>query len=88
MKEFYARLLVCEYQRNFLIPAITKGIKGACAFNKRGSVHTCLPDKNKDTQGHVFFHLTYHPRDPTSKVYSSNDANNYFTCHGSLPYGG
>ena len=65
MKEFYARLLVRGYQRDLLIPVFTKGITGSRAFIKRGSVQRCVLDKDKDTQGHVFFHLTYHPRDPT-----------------------
>ena len=38
MKEFYVRLLVHGYQREFLIPAFTKGITGARAFIKRSSV--------------------------------------------------
>ena len=60
-------LLVRGYQRDLLIPAFTKGITEARAFNKRGSVRRCVPDKDKDTTLQVFFHLTYHPRDPTSK---------------------
>ena len=67
MKEFYARLLVRGYQHDLLIPAFTKGIAGARAFIKRGSVRQCVLDQDKDTQSCVFFHLTYHPRDPTSK---------------------
>ena len=67
MKEFYARLLVRGYQRDFLIPAFSKGITGARAFISSGSVGRCVSDQDKDTQGRVFFHLTYHPRDPTSK---------------------
>ena len=67
MKEFYVRLLVCGYQRDLMIPVFTKGITGSRAFIKRGSVQRCVPDKDKDTQGHVFFHLTYHPSDLTSK---------------------
>ena len=67
MKEFYARLLVCGYQRDLMISAFTKGITGAYTFIKHGSVRRCVPDKDKDTTGQVFFHLTYHPRDPTSK---------------------
>ena len=65
MKEFYSRLLVLGYQRYLLIPAFTKGNKVPCAFFKRSSVQRCVPDKDKDTHGRVFFHLTYHPRDPT-----------------------
>ena len=38
MKYFYARLLARCYQRDLLIPAFTKGITGAHAFIKRGSV--------------------------------------------------
>ena len=38
MKEFYERLLVCVYQRDLLIPAFTKGITGARALIKCGSV--------------------------------------------------
>ena len=67
LKEFYARLLVCGYQRDLLIPAFTKGITGARAFIKHGSVRRCVSEEDKDTQVHVFFHLTYQPRDPTSK---------------------
>ena len=67
MKVFYARLLVHGYQRDLLIPALTKCIMGASAFNKRGSMQRYVLDKDKDTQGRVFFHLTYHQRDPTSK---------------------
>ena len=67
MEQFYVRLLVCGYHRDFLIPALTKGITRPCAFIKRGSVIRCVPDKDKDTTGRVFFHLPYHPRDPTSK---------------------
>ena len=44
-----------------------KVITGAHAFIKRGSVRRYVPDKEKDTTGRVFFHLKYHPRDPTSK---------------------
>ena len=67
MKQFYARLLVRGYQRNLLIPAFTKGIEGSRAFNKRGSVRRCKTDKGKDNKGRVFFHLTYRPREPTSR---------------------
>ena len=67
MKEFYVRFLVRGYQRDLLIPAFTKGITGARAFIKHGSVRQCVSEGDKDTQGCVFFHLTYHPRDPTSK---------------------
>ena len=67
MKQFYARLLVRGYQQELLIPAFTKGITGASAFIKRGYVRRYVPDKDKDSTGQVFFHLTYHPRDPTSK---------------------
>ena len=49
MKEFYARLLVRGYQRDLLIPKLLKGITGAHAFIKRGSVRRCTPDKDKDT---------------------------------------
>ena len=47
MKQFYARLLVRRYQRNLLIPTFTKGITGASAFIKRGSVIKCKPDEGK-----------------------------------------
>ena len=67
MKEFYARLLVRGYQRYLLIPTFTKGIMGAHAFIKRGSVRQYVSEEDKDTQVFVFFHLTYHPRDLTSK---------------------
>ena len=67
VKEFYVRLLVRGYQCDFLIPAFSKGITGACTFIKRGSVQLCVPEEDKDTQGRVFFQLTYHLRDPTSK---------------------
>ena len=67
MKQFYARLLVRRYQRNLLIPAFTKGIVGARAFIKRGSVRKCKKIKEEDTKGRFFFHLIYHPRDTTSR---------------------
>ena len=67
MKQFYARLLVRGYQRNLLIPAFTKGIIEARAFIKRGSVRRCKLGEEEENKGRVFFHLTYHPRDPTSK---------------------
>ena len=67
MKEFYARLLVCGYQHDLLIPDLTKGLTGARAFIKRESVQRCLSDQEKDTKGCVCFHLTYNPRQPTSK---------------------
>ena len=67
MKEFFERLLVRGYQRDFLITVFTKGITRSRAFIKRGSVRRCVPDKYKDSTGRVFFHLPYHPRDPTSK---------------------
>ena len=67
MKELYTRLLVHGYHRDFLIPEFTKGITGARAFIKFGLVRRCAPEQNKDTQVCVLFHLTYHPRDPTSK---------------------
>ena len=51
MKEFYASLLVCRYQRDLLVPAFTKGIVGAHAFIKRGSVKRCEQEKDKDTTG-------------------------------------
>ena len=38
MKEFYSRLLVRGYHCYFLNPKFTKGIMGACAFIKHGSV--------------------------------------------------
>ena len=60
MKEFYARLLVCGYQRDLLIPSFAKGITGA-------RVRQCVSDQEKKTKFCVFFHLTYHPRDPTTK---------------------
>ena len=58
MKEFYARLLVHGYQHDLLIPAFTKGITGARAFFKRGSVQRCVSEQDKDTQGRVS--STYH----------------------------
>ena len=67
MKEFYARLLVCGYQCDLLIPAFTKGITGAYTFMKHGYVRRCVLEEDKDTQGCVFFHLKYHARDPTLK---------------------
>ena len=67
MKEFYVRLIVRGYQRYLLIPEFGKGITGARAFIKRGSVLLCTSDQDKDTKGRLFFHLTYYPRDPTSK---------------------
>ena len=67
MKKIYARLLVRGYQQDLLIPAFTKGITGARAFIKRGSVRRCELDKDKDSTGRVVFHQDYHPRDPTSK---------------------
>ena len=67
MKEFYVRLLVCGYQRDFMIPAFLKGITRARAFIKRCSVRRCVSDRDKDTKICVLFHLPYHPRDPTSK---------------------
>ena len=67
MKEFYARLLVRQYQRDLLIPAFTKGITRARAFIKCGSVRRCVPEKDKGTQGCVLFHLAYYPKGPTSK---------------------
>ena len=45
MKQFYARLLVRDYQCDFLIPAFTKGIRGAHAFIKRGSIRLCFSYK-------------------------------------------
>ena len=67
MKEFFVRLLDCRYQHDFLIPAFRKGIMGACAYNKRGSVRLFTSYQDKDTKVRVFFHLTCHPRDPISK---------------------
>ena len=67
MNQFYARLLVRGYQRNLLIPAFTKGIKGARAFIKCGSVRRCKAGEEEDNKGRVFFHLTYHPGHPTSR---------------------
>ena len=55
------------YKQVSLIPVFTKGITGALTFIKCGSVRRCVTDKEKDTKGRVFFHLTYHPRDPISK---------------------
>ena len=67
MKEFYTKLIVRGYQRDFLIPAFRKGITGACAIIKHGSVRRCASDQDMDTRVCVFFHLMYHPRKPTSK---------------------
>ena len=67
MKDFYARLLVRGYQHDSLIPAFSKGTTGAREFIKRGSVRRCVLDQDKDTQGRVFFRLTYNSRDHTSK---------------------
>ena len=67
MKVFNERLLVHGYQCELLISASTKGIIRAHTFIKRGSVQICVKDKEKDMTGRVFFHLAYHPRDPTSK---------------------
>ena len=61
------RLLISGYQRDMLIPAFVKLITGSRAFIKRGSVRRCKSDQDKDTKFRVFFHLTYHYRDPTSK---------------------
>ena len=61
MKQFYARLLVRGYQSDLLLPTLTKGITGARTFIKRSSVRRCVPDKDKDTTGRVFF------LDPISK---------------------
>ena len=55
MKEFYASLLICGYQRDFLIPAYTKGITGACAFIKCGSVQRFVSYQEKDTKFRFFF---------------------------------
>ena len=67
MRDFSARLIVHGYQRVLTIPAFTKVITGAHAFIKCGSVRRCVSGQDKYTQVRVFFHLTYHPRDPTSK---------------------
>ena len=67
MKELYARLLDRGYQHDLLNPTFAKGITGARAFIKRGFVRWCISYQEKDTKCHVFFHLTYHPRDPNSK---------------------
>ena len=67
MEEFYVRLLVWGYPRDLLIPAYPRGITGARAFIKRGSIWQCTSDQDKYTKGRVFFHLTYNPRDQTSK---------------------
>ena len=67
MKQFYCQLLVCGYQQDLLIPAFTKGIKGANEFKEHDSVQQLVTTNNKDTEGHVFLHLTYHRKDPTSK---------------------
>ena len=67
MKEFYVRLLIRGYQRDLLIPTFSKGITGAHLFIKRESVWIYVSDFDKNTQGCVFFHLKYHPRDPNSK---------------------
>ena len=67
MKEFYARLIVRGHQYDFLIPEFTKGTTGTRIFIKRGSVRQCVSDQEKYTKIRVFFHLTYNPRDPTSK---------------------
>ena len=67
MKELYAILLIRGYQRDLLIIAFAKGITGARAFIKCGSVRGCTSYQYKDTKGCVFFHMTCYPRDPTSK---------------------
>ena len=67
MKQFYARLLVRGYQQNLLIPAFIKGIIGVRAFIERGFVRRCKTDEEEEKKGRVFFHMTNHPRDPTSK---------------------
>ena len=67
MKEFYVRLLVRGYQRDFMIPTFAKRITGAHSFIKCGSVRQYTLDQDKDTKGRAFFHLTYHPRNSTSK---------------------
>ena len=67
MKQFYDRLLVRGYQQNLLIPAFTKGIVRTRAFIKRVSVRRCKTGEEEEKKVRVFFHLTYHPRDPTSK---------------------
>ena len=41
MKEFYTKLIVRGYQRDFLIPAFTKGITGSHTFIKRDYVRLC-----------------------------------------------
>ena len=66
-KDLYVRLLVHGYQRDFMIPAFTKGINGAHAFTKRSSMRWCTTYQDKDTNFRFFFHMTYHPRNPTSK---------------------
>ena len=67
MKQFYARLLVHGYQQNLLIPAFIRRIIRARTFIKRGSVRRCKKDEEEENKERVFFHLTYHTRDPTSK---------------------
>ena len=67
IKYFYARLLIRGYQRDFLIPVFTEVITVARAPIKRGFVWRCTSYQDKDIKGCVLFHLTYNPRDPTSK---------------------
>ena len=51
MKKFYARLLVRGYQRDLLIPAFSKGITGARAFVKCGSVQLCVSGSSREEIG-------------------------------------
>ena len=60
-------LVVRGYQHDLPITAFSKGITEERAFIKCGSMRLCVSDQDKDTQVRVFFRLTYHPRDPTSK---------------------
>ena len=55
LKQLYARLLVYGYQRNLLISEFTKGVIGARAFIKRGSVRRCKTGKEEDNKERFFF---------------------------------
>jgi len=67
IRQFYRRLLVRGYQRDKLVPAFTKGISRAKAFIARGCTQSSPIVLSNEEEKRVFFHLQYHPSDPSSR---------------------
>ena len=70
MKTFFRRLLRRGYSKDFLIPLFKKAVENAHKHIRRSPQEFKAMQDRKLVQGYrrVFFHLQYHPNDPSSKI--------------------